>query len=201
MGKEEWNQRYSGSEYKYGIDPNVFLASMADRIPSGRVLCLADGEGRNGVFLAGLGYDVTSVDQSDVGLAKAVRLAGERGVHINPVVADLSEFRIEHDYWSGIVSIFCHLSPPLRKKIHRAVVAGLTDGGVFILEAYTPRQLLFKTGGPPVAELMMTLENLREELCGLRLEVAREIDRDTREGSCHSGKGAVVQVVGIREKS
>ncbi len=199
MGKEEWNQRYSDSEYKYGIEPNVFLASMADRIPAGRVLCLADGEGRNGVFLAGLGYDVTSVDQSDVGLAKAGRLAADRGVKINPVVADLADFKIEENYWSGIVTIFCHLPPELRQKVHHAVVAGLTESGVYIVEGYTPRQLQFKTGGPPVAELMMRLEDLRDELRGLRLEVAREIDRDMSEGSCHRGKGAVVQVVGIRE--
>jgi SAM-dependent methyltransferase len=201
MTKDNWNERYSGSEYKYGIEPNEFLAAVADRIPAGRVLCLADGEGRNGVYLAGLGYDVTSVDQSEVGLAKAGQLAAERGVKIKPVVADLSDFKVERNHWSGIVSIFCHLPPELRQKVHHAVVAGLTEGGVFIIEAYTPRQLLFKTGGPPVAELMMTLENLREELRGLRLEVAREIDRDMREGSCHSGKGAVVQIVGIREKS
>jgi len=199
MDRDNWNERYSGSEYKYGIEPNVFLASMADRIPAGRVLCLADGEGRNGVHLAELGYDVTSVDQSEVGLVKANCLAAERGVKINPVVADLADYTIEENYWSGIVSIFCHLPPEHRQKVHRAVVAGLTDGGVFINEAYTPRQLQFKTGGPPVAELMMTLNNLREELRGLRLEVAREIDRDMSEGSCHRGTGAVVQVVGIKE--
>jgi SAM-dependent methyltransferase len=201
MKKHNWDERYSGSEYKYGTDPNGFLASVADRIPPGRVLCLGDGEGRNGVYLAGLGYDVTSVDQSEVGLGKAGRLAADRGVEITPVVADLSDFAIERDCWSGVVSIFCHLPPPLRRRVFRDSVAGLRAGGVIIVEAFTPRQLEFKTGGPPTADLMMTLEGLREELDGLRLEIAREVDRDMGDGPCHSGTGAVVQVVGIRDRT
>lgn len=199
MNRQSWNERYSSPEYKYGTDPNQFLAANARRIPEGRVLCLGDGEGRNGVFLAGLGYDVTSVDQSDVGLAKARRLAADRGVSIRTVESDLANYTMEPGSWSGIVSVFCHLPPDLRRRVHGAVVRGLGAGGVFILEAYTPRQLLFKTGGPPTAELMMTLDDLRDELDGLHLDLAREIDRDMREGACHTGKGAVVQVVAVKE--
>jgi SAM-dependent methyltransferase len=199
VSKQNWNERFNIPEYRYGTDPNQFLATNAGRIPAGRVLCLGDGEGRNGVYLAGLGYDVTSVDQSDVGLAKTGRLAEERGVEIKTVEADLADYTIEPGCWSGIVSIFCHLPPDLRRRVHAAAAEGLTAGGVFILEAYTPRQLRFKTGGPPTAELMMTLDALREDLAGLRLEVARETDRDLREGTCHTGTGAVVQVVAVKE--
>lgn len=199
MGKQNWNERYNTPEYRYGTEPNRFLAMHASRIPAGRVLCIGDGEGRNGVYLAGLGYDVTSVDQSDVGLAKARRLADARGVTIRTVEADLTDYVIEPGYWNGIVSVFCHLPLQPRRRVHAAVVQGLSAGGVFILEAYTPRQLQFGTGGPPVAELMMTLEALREELIGLRLEVARETDRELREGSCHTGTGAVVQLVAVKD--
>jgi SAM-dependent methyltransferase len=199
VNKHSWNDRYNTPEYKYGTEPNRFLATNAGRIPAGRVLCLGDGEGRNGVYLAGLGYDVTSVDQSDVGLAKANRLADDLGVTINTVVADLADYIIEPGYWSGIVSIFCHLPPELRSRVHAAAAEGLAEGGVFVLEAYTPRQLQFKTGGPPTAELMMTLDGLRRELGGLRLEIARETDRELREGACHAGTGAVVQVVAVKD--
>lgn len=199
MDKHRWNERYNSSDYKYGTDPNQFLAEHAGRIPAGRVLCLADGEGRNGVHLARLGFNVTSVDQSDVGLAKAARLAARKGVEITTVVSDLADYEIQAQSWSGIVSIFCHLPPGLRRRVHRDVVAGLIPGGVYIIEAFTPRQLRYKTGGPPVAELMVTLDDLRGELRGLRLEVAREIEREMGEGSCHRGTGAVVQVVAVRD--
>ena len=201
MSRQNWNERYSDPEYKYGTDPNRFLESHAGSIPAGAVLCIGDGEGRNGVFLAGAGFEVTSVDQSGVGLAKARRLATERNCRITTVESDLADYTIEPRAWSGIVSIFCHLPPDLRRRVHAAVVEGLAPGGVFILEAYTPRQLQFKTGGPPTAELMMTLDELREELKGLQFDVAREIDRDMSEGSCHQGTGAVVQIVAAKPQS
>jgi SAM-dependent methyltransferase len=193
-----WDTRYSEPGFVYGTEPNEFLALASKYIPKGRVLCLAEGEGRNAVYLAGLGYDVTGVDASPVGMKKAAELAKSRGVNITTVVADLAEFAIEPNHWDGIVSIFCHVPPELRKRVHRAAVAGLRQGGAFILEAYTPRQLELKTGGPPTLELMMTLDVLKEELRGLELVEAREIERAVNEGHFHRGPGAVVQVVGIK---
>lgn len=191
-----WDQRFGGAEYVYGKEPNDFLREMAARIPPGPVLCLAEGEGRNAVFLAGLGHAVTSVDGSGEGVRKTRRLAEERGVPVEALHADLADFRIEAGAWDGIVSIFAHLPPTLRREVHRQAVAGLRPGGVFILEAYTPAQIPLGTGGPPVAELMMTLDQLRDDLHGLELEVGRESERDVREGRLHGGWSAVVQVVG-----
>jgi SAM-dependent methyltransferase len=193
-----WDSRYSEQGFVYGTEPNEFLVLAAKHIPKGRVLCLAEGEGRNAVYLAGLGYDVTGVDSSSVGMKKAAELARSRGVAITTIVADLAEFAIEPNHWDGIVSIFCHIPPELRVRVHRAAVAGLRPGGVFVLEAYTPRQLELKTGGPPNLELMMTLDVLREELRGLELVEAREIERVVNEGHFHRGPGAVVQLVGIK---
>ena len=156
-----WNERYSGPDYAYGTEPNDFLAAVAARIPPGRVLSIADGEGRNGVFLATLGYDVTAVDASTVGLAKAQRLAATRGVEITTIAADLADFVIAPDSWEGIVSIFCHLSPPLRRRVHQQVVRGLVPGGLYVLESYSLRQLGRGTGGPSSAELLPTLDALR----------------------------------------
>lgn len=190
-----WDERYDTADFAYGRDPNAFLTDKGGMIPTGDVLCLAEGEGRNAVFLAKLGHRVVAVDSSAVGLAKAARLAGDNGVRIETVTADLAEFAMEPGRWDAIVSIFCHVPPPVRRALHRKVVEGLRPGGLFILEAYTPAQLALRTGGPPVEDLMMTLTGLREELAGLEFVEGREIERDVVEGRLHTGRGAVVQVV------
>lgn len=190
-----WDERYASPDYVYGTEPNDFLASVASRIPEGRVLSIADGEGRNGVYLATLGHEVTSVDASAVGLAKAQQLAASRGVYITTTVADLAEYPIAAGAWQGIVSIFCHLPPPLRRMVHADVVRGLAPGGVYVLEGYTLDQLRHGTGGPSSVDLLLTLEAVRAELAGLEFLHAVELERDVQEGAFHSGRSAVVQVV------
>jgi SAM-dependent methyltransferase len=193
-----WNDRYTAAHYIYGVAPNAFVAEMAPRIPVGPVLCLAEGEGRNAVHLAALGHPVTAVDQSDVGMAKARRLARARRAEISTVVTDLADYHIEPGVWAGIVATFAHLPRPLRRRIHSEVVQGLQPGGLFILEAYTPAQLAFGTGGPKSPELLMTLAALREELAGLEFLIARECERDVIEGAGHTGRAAVVQILARR---
>lgn len=134
------------------------------------------------------------------GLAKARQLAAARGVEIETVVSDLEHFEIKPGAWKGIVSIFAHLPPPLRRRIHARVVRGLRPGGAFILEAYTPAQLAFDTGGPKSPELLMTLASLRDELAGLAFTIGRELEREVIEGSGHTGWGAVVQVLARRNE-
>jgi SAM-dependent methyltransferase len=193
-----WDKRFSEPGYAYGTEPNGFLASVADRIPSGNILCLAEGEGRNAVYLAELGYDVTAVDTSTVGLAKAEALAHNRGVTIETVNADLEEYEIEPGVWQGIVSIFCHLPPVIRAALHERCLRGLVPGGVFVLEGFTPGQLELGTGGPKNRELLMELEIIRQELPGLRLEIAREIEREVIEGKYHGGTASVVQILAVK---
>lgn len=194
-----WDNRYAMADgFVFGTAPNAFLAEMAGRIPPGPVLCLGEGEGRNAVHLATLGHAVTAVDQSAVGLAKARKLAASRGVEISTEVVDLASKAIEPDQWFGIVSVFVHLPVELRRRVHAGVVRGLKPGGVFILEAYTPAQLAFGTGGPKAVALLMTLSALREEFAGLDLLVAREVEREVVEGSGHTGRAAVVQVLARR---
>ena len=194
-----WDSRYSNEQYIFGTEPNDFLASVISQIPMGRVLCLGDGEGRNGVFLAQHGYDVTSLDHSQVGLAKTQRLAAQRGVSITTLYADLNDYVIEPEAWSAIVSIFLHLPQPLRTQVHHAAVAGLAHGGVLVLEAYTPKQIEYRTGGPPDVDVMMKLDDLRHEFAGLDFVIAQETEREIREGAQHHGKSAVVQLLGIRD--
>lgn len=190
-----WDERYADEEYVYGTEPNDFLKDHVDRLPGGKVLSLCEGEGRNAVFLASKGYEVTGVDSSSVGLAKAHRLAEKQGVHISTQLADMGDFHIEPESWNGMVSIFCHIPAGMRAVLHRQIVAGLKPGGVLILEAYTPAQIALGTGGPKMPELTMTADQLRQELDGLEFEIIEELERDVVEGKFHSGRGAVVQVV------
>lgn len=193
-----WDERYSRPEYVYGTEPNLFLQQQVHNIPHGRVLCLGEGEGRNSVYLASRGYNVTAVDASAVGLAKARRLAEQRQVAIETIHSDLHDYEIVPNAWQGIVSIFCHIPPDLRRRLHHEVTRGLVPGGVFILEAYTPNQLQHGTGGPPTADLTMNARELTHELAGLDLLINCEKERDVVEGLYHTGRGAVVQIVGRR---
>ncbi len=193
-----WNERYSQTEYAFGKNPNDFLVEVIEQIPKGRVLCLAEGEGRNAVYLAQQGCRVTAVDASAVGLEKARKLAADHGVEIEIIVADLTDFPIQANSWDAIISIFCHLPPIVRRNVHQQVVAGLRSGGKFVLEAYTPRQLEFKTGGPPNVDLMMDLTILQRELKGLEFKQAVEIEREIQEGLFHHGHSAVVQVLAVK---
>lgn len=193
-----WNERYSASEYVYGTEPNTFLVEQIEKLgewPGARTLELAGGEGRNGVWLAQQGFAVTIVDGSEVGLAKARGLAESRGVAVETIHADLGAFEIEPESWDLVVSIWAHLPSAIRARLHAAVVAGLRPGGVFLLEAYTPAQLAYGTGGPRDVDLLMTRAALEGELMGLELISARELEREVQEGGHHSGHSAVVQVL------
>jgi SAM-dependent methyltransferase len=192
----DWNERYSETGFTYGTAPNEFLVSVADKIPRGKILSLAEGEGRNAVYLASLGYQVTGVDGSEVGLSKAVQLATERGVAITAVLADLGSFEIVPEQWNGIIAFFCHLPSAIRIPLHRAAVRGLKPGGVFVLEAFSKEQLAYGTGGPPSLDMLMSLEELKQELAGLDFVHAVRIERAVHEGSGHTGLASVVQVLG-----
>jgi hypothetical protein len=194
-----WDERYRAAEgYVFGTEPNDFLAAHAAAIPAGPVLCLAEGEGRNAVFLAGRGHAVTAVDQSTVGLAKARRLAAARGVALTTLAADLDAFTIEPGAWAGIVAIFVHLPVPLRRRVAAQVVAGLQPGGAFISEVYSPAQLAYGTGGPKDPALLVPLADYCAELDGLDLLLARECERDVIEGDGHTGRASVVQILARR---
>jgi SAM-dependent methyltransferase len=193
-----WDERFGSLEYIYGTEPNDFLASVASQIPQGKVLCLADGEGRNGTYLASLGYEVFAIDQSIMGLEKAKKLAQEKQVQISTIHADLADFVIEPQAWDGIVSIFCHLPLDLRSQVYCQAVQGLKPSGVFVLEAFAPEQLSYNTGGPKNIDMLPALSQLQQELTGLDWEIARSLERDLDEGRYHNGKAAVIQILGRR---
>ena len=193
-----WDDRYSEPGFAYGTAPNEFLASITDKIPQGKILSLAEGEGRNAVYLASLGYQVTGVDGSEVGLHKAMELATERGVSITTLHADLNEFEIEREQWDGIIACYCHVPSAIRIPLHQAAVRGLKPGGVFVLEAFSKEQLAYGTGGPQSVDMLMSLDDLKRELAGLEFIHAVQIEREVREGSGHTGLASVVQVLALK---
>ncbi len=189
-----WDQRYAEPGFAYGTEPNDFLREQAGALaPGSEVLCLAEGEGRNAVYLASLGHRVHAVDLSGVGLDKARAFAAERGTSITIEVADLARYDPGTARWDAIVSIWAHVPPAIRGPLHARVAEALRPGGLFLLEAYTPEQLRHGTGGPPDSALMMTLATLRAELPDLEALVAREVEREVHEGAYHDGRSATVQ--------
>lgn len=191
-----WDERYRGDGYYYGTEPNSFLTASKGHItPAGAVLCLAEGEGRNAVWLARQGFAVTAVEQSAYGLAKGRQLAAQYQVEVNWCQADLNHFEMGEAQWDGIISIFAHLPPQLRQQVHQRVVTALKPGGAMVLEAYNPAQLNYATGGPRDPQWLMTCERLRDELPGLHFELLHQLEREVIEGVGHTGLAAVVQMV------
>lgn len=196
-----WDQRYATDDYFYGTRPNDFLQNEVARLPRGKVLCLGDGEGRNGVWLAEQGFTVTSLDLSPVGLRKAEALARRHGTTLHTVCADLADFDLGQEVWQGVVSIWCHLPSALRRDVAARIVRGLAPGGVALVEAYTPAQLAHGTGGPKDVDMLPTSALLRAEFAGLSVELDEERERDVQEGQGHRGRSAVVQFVARKAAS
>ncbi len=194
-----WEERYgSTDDYVYGTEPNDFLVEAVAGIQPGHAMCLADGEGRNSVYLAQLGFTVSAVDLSEAAVVKARKLAEQRGVVIDARQGDLAQLDLGEGTYDLIVSIFAHCDEATRIDLHRRVVRALRPGGRLVLEAYTPEQIGRGTGGPQERSLTMDLERLRRELEGLELDVAVERLRPVHEGPLHTGEGAVVQLVARR---
>jgi SAM-dependent methyltransferase len=194
-----WDKRYSSVEYAYGKAPNDFLAAHFGGIPKGNVLSLAEGEGRNAVFLAKQGYVVTAVDSSAVGLKKAELLAKEHRVSINLIHADLAGFDPGSDAWEGVISIFVPLPSAVRKDLYRRIQVALKRGGAFLLEAFTPAQIGHGTGGGTDPDTMQSERSLRAELPSLNFEHLVELERNVVEGAFHTGKAAVVQAIARKQ--
>lgn len=201
MSAEFWDQRYTHPNYLFGYKPNDYLKQQATMLkPRSRVLCLGDGEGRNGVFLAERGHDVVSLDFSRVALDKAEALAAEKGVQLETWEVDLAQW-VDHPDperpWDAVVSIFVHLPADLRRRVAETVTRQSRPGAVLILEAYTPAQLALGTGGPSVPELLMTRADVQGDWQGWHLDV-RLLERRIFEGMGHQGLSSVVQALGQR---
>lgn len=194
-----WDERYKQEEYFYGKEPNDFLKENLSVFPShGKILCLAEGEGRNAVFLAQKGFEVTAMDGSEKGLKKLHLLAQENKVRVETEIGDLVDYSMGEQKWDGIVSIWCHLPKLHWKKMLQRVATALKPGGVFLLESYTPSQIGLGTGGPSNADWMATLEELKVVFQSSTFLHAKELKREVYEGKAHNGLSAVVQFIARR---
>ena len=197
---ETWNRRFGADGFLFGTEPNAWLAEHAGVWqPGQRVLSVADGEGRNSVWLARQGLRVDAFDIAEVGVAKARRLAAEVGVSVDFMVADCDSYAWPHAAYDGVAAIFIQFADPaLRQRLFDHIVASLKPGGTLLLQGYTPKQLDYRTGGPPQASHLYTPELLREAFADLDIVELREYEADVAEGSGHRGRSALIGLVARR---
>jgi cyclopropane fatty-acyl-phospholipid synthase-like methyltransferase len=194
---ERWETRYRPPDYLFGKEPNAFLKSQASRLrPGQKALSVADGEGRNGVWLAEQGLDVLTVDFSDTALAKARALARERRVTMATEVTDLTSWRWPRAAFDVIVAIFIHFGGAERDTFFANLKAALKPGGLLLMESYRPAQLDYRTGGPPQVDLMYTREILQKAFGDFAELDIRERDSVISEGTAHVGMSALIDLIG-----
>ncbi len=193
-GAAFWDQRYGGEEYVFGTEPNAFLAEHC-RVLKGPVLSISEGEGRNAVFMAERGLDVLGVDISPVALAKARKLAISRGVDIRTQIADLATYTPEENHYGAVVSIFAHLASETRDRLYPLLERSLLPGGIFLMEAYSEKQISRDTGGPKDLDWLLTVEKVRQAFPNMEMLFLREVEREVIEGSGHTGLASVIQCI------
>jgi SAM-dependent methyltransferase len=189
-----WETRFGASDFIFGKQPNHFLASCKPLLPgSGRALAIADGEGRNGVWLAEQGLEVVSLDFSEAAQVKAALLAKERGVEIALIRADVDAWDYPADTFDVVIDIFSQFSAPAgRAEKWRGVVRTLKPNGLLIVQGYMPKQLEYGTGGPKMVENLYTRDMLLQAFGAFREVTITEEERELQEGSAHSGMSAVI---------
>ncbi|HLI11256.1 MAG TPA: class I SAM-dependent methyltransferase [Alphaproteobacteria bacterium] len=194
---DHWNQRFAGEHYHFGTAPNRFLAAHGHLLrPGQRVLAVADGEGRNGVWLAEQGLDVHAVDFSPNALAKSRRLAAERGVTMTHEQADLSQWTWPDAAFDVVAAIFIQFAgPALRERIFAGMQRALKPGGLLLLEGYRPEQLEYRTGGPPHLENLYTEAMLRAAFAAMEITELSAYDAEVQEGPGHHGMSALIDLV------
>jgi SAM-dependent methyltransferase len=192
-----WNQRFAGETLIFGEAPNEYLRAQRARLPrSGRALCVADGEGRNSVWLAEQGLQVDAFDIAELGVAKARQLAQRRGVAVNYAVADCDGVAWPQAAYDLIAAIFVQFAdPPMRRRLFANMVRALRPGGLLVLQGYSPGQLRYRTGGPQRIDHLYTEQMLREAFAGLEILELRSYDAELREGTQHSGMSALIGMV------
>jgi SAM-dependent methyltransferase len=195
--RETWDARFDRDDYIFGTTPNVFLASQCARLTSGqRALCVADGEGRNSVWLAQQGLAVTAFDIAPRGVAKARALAAQAGVAVDYHEAGVEDWDWTPEAFDVVAAIFVQFAaPPVRATLFAGMLATLKRGGLLLLQGYTPRQLDYRTGGPPNADHLYTPQLLRQAFAAHEIIELREHDDVLAEGMQHAGMSALIDCV------
>ncbi|MBI3771127.1 MAG: class I SAM-dependent methyltransferase [Gammaproteobacteria bacterium] len=194
--KEFWEARYSEDGLAYGLEPNEFLVSQCQHLEPGmKVLVAGDGEGRNGMWLAQQGLDVTTVDYAQAGVNRAQALAVQFRVPLQALCQDLTEWQWPQSEFDAVVSIYLHFPSVIRPRMHASMLAALKPGGVLILEAFNKNQLNYRSGGPPNVDALFSAELLAQDFSGAEIELLEECVVELNEGKYHVGPGAVVRLI------
>lgn len=194
--KEFWNERYRSEDYVYGTQPNTFFKEQLDKLSPGRILLPAEGEGRNAVYAARRGWQVTAVDISEAGRDKALRLAAQTEVQISYLVGSFGETELEVAAFDCIGLVFAHFPPDHRLLYHQKVIQLLKPGGTLILEGFSKEQMAYQSGGPRNEAMLFSVSELQEEFAALtELNIRQELI-ELREGAYHEGPASVVRLTG-----
>jgi len=194
--KDFWNERYAEEGLAYGEDPNEYLTTAITHLnPGSRVLVVGDGEGRNGVWLAEQGFDVLSVDYSQVAVEKIKRLATLRKVNMTVECHDLTEYAWPESEFDAVIAIYLHFLPEVRELMHKKMLSALKLGGKIIMEAFHKEQLKYPSGGPPVEPMLFSEDMLRKDFEHALIVELYETITHLNEGKYHVGKGAVVRLI------
>lgn len=194
--QSRWDTRFRAQDYIFGKEPNAFLKAQAHRLPpGGTALSVADGEGRNGVWLAEQGLDVLTIDYSPAALAKAQALAAERGVRLRTEVTDVFAWRFPKNTFDVVAAIFIFAGPAERPAFFANLKSALKPGGLLLMQGYRPEQLKYRTGGPPDAERLLTRAMLEQGFGDMTELDIREHDSTISEGTAHVGMSALIDLV------
>ncbi len=195
-----WNEKYAGEEFHYGLKPNRFLELMLESRPAGRLLFPCEGEGRNAVYAAKLGWEVYAFDQSEVARDKALALAEREGVEIHYSLADALDYEAEVSF-DAVALIYAHFPPSIRAGVHRKLSGQLKPVGELWVEAFAPGQIELNSGGPKNVEMLYTPELLEADFGHLQIRQAEITKYKLDEGPGHSGMGEVVRLRAVNRKS
>ena len=198
--KDKWDERYSKPEFAYGTAPNVYFKSKIDQLPPGNILLPADGEGRNSVYAAMLGWDASVFDISREGQRKALELADEQGVQIDYIVGGLEAVHYEEGAFDVIALIYAHFPANIKSHYHKALDKYLVKGGTIIFEAFSKKHLEYqarneRVGGPRDIESLFSIEEIRSDFANYDFEELTETEVELNEGSFHKGTGCVIRFV------
>jgi SAM-dependent methyltransferase len=195
---EFWDDKYSSCDCVYGLEPNMFFKNELEKLKPGRILLTGEGEGRNAVFAASLGWQVDAVDFSKTAKQKALEFAKKNSVVINYEVADLSTYNLKTDYYDAVALIFNHLKPDIRKKIHSSVFNSLKPNGKIILEAFEKEQLGKNSGGPQNIDMLYSVHELAQDFEKLTVIILEKKIIALDESKHHKGEAVVVRVVAVK---
>jgi SAM-dependent methyltransferase len=201
FASEFWNERYSSGDYIYGTEPNQFFKQQLDKISTpGKLLLPGEGEGRNAVYAAKLGWQADAFDQSPNARNKALKLAQENKVNINYSIADLNKFIPGKNHYDVAAIIFVHLGEDLRKTFYTKMIDSLKPGGKIILELFSKDQLGKSSGGPQDLAMLCSLDEIKKNFSGLKTILLKEEIVFLDEGDKHRGKANVVRFIGQKIK-